>query len=135
MLRVQLIGHLGTDMELRSTQKGSALASARVAVDQVRTTPDGERQETTAWFTVRVVGRQAEFAGRLGKGTRVFVDGRLAISHHSSRDGEPRTGFDVWADDIQNLSPRPVAGEPVGDAAGPVGTRDADDGGLDDLPF
>ncbi len=135
MLRIQLIGHLGTDMETRSTQKGSALASARVAVDQVRTTPDGERHETTEWFTVRLMGRQADFAGRLGKGTRVFVDGRLSISHYTSRDGEPRTGFDVWADDIQNLSPWPVTGEPVGEAAGTVGTQDADDGGPDDLPF
>ena len=135
MLRIQLIGHLGTDMETRSTQKGSALASARVAVDQLRTTPDGERQEITTWFTVRVMGRQAEFAGRLGKGTRVFVDGRLSISHYTSRDGEPRTGFDVWVDDIQNLSARPAADEPVGAASGLVGTREADDGELEDLPF
>ena len=131
MLRIQLIGHLGTDMDIRSTQKGTTLASARVAVDQVRTTPSGERQETTDWFTVRVAGRQAEFAQRLGKGMRVFVDGRLSISHYTSRDGEPRVGFDVWADDLQNLSPRPAAGEPVGDA----GPGDAGDDQLDDLPF
>src|SRR5918911_4833453 len=102
MLRIQLTGHLGTDMDIRSTQKGTTLACARVAVDQVRTTPSGDRQETTDWFTVRVAGRQAEFAHRLGKGMRVFVDGRLSISHYTSRDGEPRVGFDVWADDVQN---------------------------------
>ena len=131
MLRIQLIGHLGTDMDIRSTQKGTTLASARVAVDHVRTTPSGERQETTDWFTVRVAGRQAEFAQRLGKGMRVFVDGRLSISHYTSRDGEPRVGFDVWADDVQNLSPRPAPGEPVGEA----GPGDAGDDQLDDLPF
>ena len=135
MLRIQLIGHLGTDIDIRYTQKGTQLASARVAVNQVRTTPDGERQETTDWFTVRVAGRQTEFAQRLGKGTRVFVDGRLNISHYTSRDGEPRVGFDVWADDIQNLSARPAVGEQVGDVAGSRATNDTDNGELDDLPF
>ena len=135
MLRIQLIGHLGTDIDIRYTQKGTQLASARVAVNQVRTTPDGERQETTDWFTVRVAGRQTEFAQRLGKGTRVFVDGRLSISHYTSRDGEPRVGFDVWADDIQNLSARPAVGEQVGDVASSRATNDTDDGELYDLPF
>jgi single-strand DNA-binding protein len=135
MLRIQLIGHLGSDVDIRYTQKGTPLASGRVAVNQVRTTPDGERKETTDWFTVRVAGRQTEFAQRLGKGTRVFVDGRLSISHYTSRDGEPRVGFDVWADDIQNLSARPAADEQVGDVAGSRATNGTDNGELDDLPF
>ena len=136
MLRIQFIGHLGTDVDMRHSQKGTPVATARVAVNQVRTTPDGERQETTEWFTVRVAGRQTEFAQRLGKGTRVFVDGRLSISHYQSRDGEPRVGLDVWADDVQNLSPRPAAGETVGYATGQTGSTDTgDDDQLDDLPF
>ena len=136
MLRIQFIGHLGTDVDMRYSQKGTPVATARVAVNQVRTTTDGEKQETTEWFTVRVAGRQTEFAQRLGKGTRVFVDGRLSISHYQSRDGEPRVGLDVWADDVQNLSPRPAAGEPVGYATGQTGSTDTgDDDQLDDLPF
>jgi len=41
----------------------------------------------------------------------------------------------VWADEIQNLSPRPAASESVGDATGQAGTSDAGDDQLDDLPF
>ena len=106
MLRVSLIGHLGADPEVRSSQKGSSMVSFRVAVNLVRTTPDGGRQETTEWFSVRVMGGQAAFASRLGRGARVLVIGRLGISHYQSREGEARTGFDVWADEIQHLSPR-----------------------------
>jgi single stranded DNA-binding protein len=112
MLRVSLIGHLGADAEARSSQRGASLVSFRVAVNLVRTTPDGSRQESTEWFTVRVMGGQADFASRLGRGARVLVVGRLGISHYQSREGEPRTGFDVWADEIQSLSPR-ANGEPV----------------------
>ena len=76
-----------------------------------------------------------EFAQRLTKGTRVYVDGRLSISHYQSREGEPRVGFDVWADDIQSLSPRPAPGESVGAGAGEADMRDAGNDQLDDLPF
>ncbi len=104
MLRVSLLGNLGADPEVRFNAKGSAVVSFRVAVNQVRTGPDGERQENTEWFRVRVMGRQAEFAQRLGKGSKVVVFGRLDISHYTSRDGEARTGFDVWADEVQSMA-------------------------------
>ena len=149
MLRVSLIGHLGSDAELRSTQRGSPLVGFRVAVSQVRLGSDGEREEGTEWFRVRVMGRQIESAQRLAKGTRVFVTGRLDISHYQSRDGEARTAFDIWADEIQSLTPRSAAEPaPPGDrsphtppdqqSATPGrtvdhGRRPVDDG--DDLPF
>lgn len=106
MLRVSLLGNLGGDPEVRYNQKGTQLVSFRVAVNQVRTGPDGERQESTEWFRVRVPSRQSEFAQRLGKGSRVLVIGRLDISRYTAKDGEVRTGFDVWADEIQGLALR-----------------------------
>src|SRR5918912_10444 len=106
MLRVSLLGNLGADPEVRYTQKGTQMVSFRVAVNQVRTGPDGERQENTEWFRVRVSGRQTEFAQRLSKGTRVLVMGRLDIGHYQARDGETRTSFDVWADEVQAMSSR-----------------------------
>ena len=111
MLRVSLLGNMGADPEVRYTAKGTQIVSIRVAVNQVRTGPDGERQENTEWFRVRVSGRQSEFVQRLSKGTRVLAIGRLDITHFQGRDGEPRTGFDVWADEVQAMS-RPTAGEP-----------------------
>src|SRR5713101_7074738 len=103
MLRVTLLGNMGGDPETRFTQKGTQLVQFSVAVNQVRRGPDGERQENTEWFRVKVANRQAEFVQRLSKGTKVLVIGRLDISHYQSREGEPRTGFDVWADDVQSM--------------------------------
>jgi single-strand DNA-binding protein len=151
MLRVSLLGNLGADPELRYSQKGSPMVSFRVAVNQVRTGPDGERQENTEWFRVRVMGRQTEFAQRLTKGTRVYVAGRLDISHYQSRDGEARVGYDVFADEVQNVSARPAtpdeadpdaapAAAPAPTGAAANGTRarsraDVPSSDLEDLPF
>jgi len=109
MLRVTLLGNLGADPEVRFTPKGAQIVSFRVAVNQVRTGPDGERQENTEWFRVRASGRVGEFVQRLSKGARVLAIGRLDISHYTSKDGEPRTGFDVWADEVQSMSRAPGA--------------------------
>jgi single-strand DNA-binding protein len=111
MLQVTLLGNMGKDPETRFTQKGTQIVSFSVAVNQVRTGPDGERQENTEWFRIKVSGRQGEFVQRLTKGTKVLVMGRLDIGHYQSRDGETKTSFDVWADEVQAMSARTFGGE------------------------
>ena len=112
MLRVTLLGNLGGDPEVRFSQKGTQIATFSVAVNQVRTGPDGERQENTEWFRIKVVGRQIDFVQRLSKGSKVLVMGRLDIGHYKNREGEPRTSFDVWADEVQAMTSRAFGGEP-----------------------
>src|SRR6188768_3195304 len=107
MLRATLLGNLGADPDQRFTAKGAQFVVFNVAVNQIRRGPDGERQESTEWFRVHVNGPRAEFAQRLSRGNRVMVIGRLSISHYTSKDGEPRTGFDVYADEIEAMTPRP----------------------------
>jgi single-strand DNA-binding protein len=160
MLRVTLLGNLGAEPEVRWSAKGTQIAEFRVAVNQVRTGPDGERQENTEWFRVRVPGRQSEFAQRLTKGSRVLVIGRLDISHFQGKDGETRTGFDVWADEVQAMSgsARPLAvdadvaeaepavagvssrqartnGRPPARSGSSAGGGGGENGELEDLPF
>jgi single-strand DNA-binding protein len=121
MLRVTVIGNLGSDAELRYSANDRQIAQFRIAVNQVRTNAAGEREESTEWFRINVVGRQAEYALRLQKGQRVLVDGRLQITHFQRRDGTPGVGFDVWADEVQNVTGRTPPDRDDGHAAvGPV---------------
>jgi single-stranded DNA-binding protein len=95
---------------------------------------------------VRTMGSKAEYVQRFTKGQRVLVIGRLEISEWQTREGETRTSYDIWADDVVNLSPREEGGSPrpagsyssapaqtvgVGAAAG----RSDEATELDDLPF
>ena len=136
MLRVTLMGHLGSDAELRHTPRGTAVASFNVAINQVRTNAAGEREDSTEWFRINVAGRQAEYAARLQKGQRVLVDGRLQISHFQRRDGTPGIGFDVWADEVQSVSARSAADSDDGrTAVGMAVGNVADELSDEDLPF
>jgi single-strand DNA-binding protein len=111
MLNLTLVGNLGADPTVGATQKGTAVATMRVAVNHSRTdTTTGERSESTEWFRVRAMGRLVDVAERLTKGTRVLVIGRLDIGHYQSSEGDARTSYDVWADEIVPFSMRTDAG-------------------------
>jgi single-strand DNA-binding protein len=111
MLNLTLVGNLGAEPTVGATQKGTAVATMRVAVNFSRAdTTTGERTESTEWFRVRAMGRLVDLAERLTKGTRVLVIGRLDIGHYQSSEGDPRVSYDVWADEIVQFSVRSDAG-------------------------
>jgi single-strand DNA-binding protein len=110
MLRASLIGNLGSDPEVRYTQKGEKLVTIRVAVNQRKRAPDSDQwTESTEWFRVRCSGWRAEEATKLAKGTRVYVCGRLEFQQFQRRDGTPGVSYEIWADELHGWAPR---GEP-----------------------
>src|SRR5450759_920128 len=86
------------------------MTSIRVAVNSRRKGADGEQVERTDWFRVRTMGSKADYVQRFTKGQRVLVIGRLEIGEWQTREGETRTSYDIWADDVVNLSPREEGG-------------------------
>ena len=148
--KVTLVGNLGVDPEVRYTADGKPVVTCRVASNYRRR--DAESREwvdATNWYRVSTFGRLAERMseqagdGRLAKGTRVIIFGRLEASAYMDRNNQPQPSLDVVADDVlladtrgsrdmdeggmaQTRGPRPVAA-----AAQPP----EDAGDLEDLPF
>lgn len=80
---VQLIGRLGKDVELRRLQNGSVTASFSLATDYRYKDQNGEAQTQTEWHQCVVWGKTAEaMAERVGKGSRVYIIGRLSHRPH-----------------------------------------------------
>ena len=69
MLRIEIIGNLGSDPEQRYTAEGKAQVSIRVAVNSRRRGRDGADVERTDWFRVRAMGSKAEYVAALHEGT------------------------------------------------------------------
>ncbi len=90
--KVQIIGRLGKDPELRYTSSGQAVATLSVATSynyQNQTT--NEWQESTEWHRVVLWGKLAEVAGEyLSKGGQVYIEGRLQTRSWDDRDGNKR---------------------------------------------
>ena len=144
LCKIQIIGNLGRDPELRYTPSGRPVATFSVAVNQAtKNQQSGEWVEATDWFRVSVWGDRAErSAESLRKGSRVFVDGRFRTREYETNDGRKGMSLDVSADTVVGLDRREqgegtFAGAPAGGQASggaPAGAG-FDDTEIDELPF
>lgn len=133
--KVQIIGRLGQDPEMRFTANGRAVSTLNVAVNRSYTTQDGERHEETEWVRVVAWQKLAELASQyLSKGRQVYVEGRLQTRQWEDKEGQRRYTTEVIAQDIQFLD-RADGGNYDKDSGGPAGGDDAGSVDPDDLPF
>lgn len=98
LCNVQLIGNLGFDPEIRTTNSGRRVASLRVATSETWKDRDtSQRRERTTWHTVEVWNQGAVKAIEtyLAKGAKVLVEGVLRYDEWTDRDGAKRTSAKV----------------------------------------
>jgi len=75
--KVILIGRLGSDPELRTTNNGTPVCNISIATADKRTV-DGEKKEFTEWHRLVFWRRNAEIVGEyLRKGSLIWVEGKL----------------------------------------------------------
>jgi single-strand DNA-binding protein len=103
--RVQLIGYLGRDPESKYTSGGKRVTDFPIAVTQRWKDDSGETREHTEWANIEAWGRLAETCHEyLGKGSLVFVEGRLKTDRYEDEQGETRYFTKVVARTVQFLS-------------------------------
>ena len=95
--RVELLGRVGSDPELRRTQGGTAVVQLRLATDR----RNGEGESQTDWHTVVCWAKQAEaVAEHVRKGERVYVSGRLQQRNWETDGGERRSRIEIHAHEV-----------------------------------
>lgn len=120
--RIELLGRVGVEPEMRYTPSGTAVTRLRVATD--RSNKNGESE--TDWHTVICWGKLAEAVNSyVHKGARVYLAGRILYRSYEDGQGQRRHQAEVHAQEVVFLDSRPGNGE-GGDDQGP---QDAD------LPF
>ncbi len=139
--KIQIIGNIGTDPEMRYTPQGSPVTSFRMATSRNFTTPEGERREETEWFQVVTWNKLAETCNQfLAKGRRAYVEGRLRSSTWEGQDGQKRFRNEIVANTVIFLD-RPGASadeevsRPVGTAEPKGQPKAQDEVDANDLPF
>lgn len=100
MNKVNLVGNLGADVEVRYTEGGSAIATLRLATQNRPV--KGEKQAPT-WHTVKVFGKAAEVLAEHGKkGKSLGITGRINNGSYE-KDGETRYFSEVICDEFEFL--------------------------------
>lgn len=99
--RVQLIGNLTRDPELRYTPNGTAVCSFSIATNRTWTTETGEKHEEAEFHRIVAWNKLAELCSQfLVKGRKVYVEGRLSTRNWTGQDGQQRSSTEVVIDDM-----------------------------------
>ena len=102
--KVQLIGNLGRNPEVRFTPNGTAVCAVSLATTNAWKDKAGERVEQTEWHRVVFFERLAEVVGEyLKKGSSIYIEGRLQTRKWQDRDGVERYTTEIVADELQML--------------------------------
>lgn len=97
MLRLEIIGNLGGDAEIKTFGNNNYI-SFNVAHSE----RDSNGQETTQWISVlRYDNGRGGLLSYLKRGTKVYVAGTLRVNNYTDRNGMQRTSLDLNADIIQ----------------------------------
>ncbi len=153
--KVILLGNLGKDPEIRSTNSGSTVATITLATSTSwKDKISGEQVEKTEWHRVVFFARLGEIVGQyLHKGSKIYVEGRIQTRKWQGEDGNDRYTTEIIANDMQMLSGRDEGtgsqapssrqnypqGRPQQPAPQPVSTNSPETPPLedfdDDIPF
>lgn len=110
--KIQIIGNLGRNPEMRYTPSGKPVTTFSVAVSRSRNRAENEREEKTEWFNVVAWERLAEICNRyLVKGSVVYVEGRLETRSWDTPDGQKSFCTEIVANEVIMLDRRNPSAE------------------------
>ena len=102
---VQLVGHLGKSVDVKSLPSGSKVASVSMATNDYYKNNKGETVQDTQWHNLVAWGSIAESMGKyLEKGSEIMVQGKLVYNTYEDKDGNSRTNSEIRVNEFIKLS-------------------------------
>ncbi len=103
--KVQLIGNLGQDPEVRTIGPDRKVANLSVATNESYRNAKGEKVSETQWHNVVAWGRLADIAEKyLVKGIEVVVEGKLVNRSYADKQGVKHYVSEVHANELLILT-------------------------------
>ena len=105
--KVELMGNLTRDPELRFTPSGTAVCTFGLATNRSFTTDKGEKREDVDFHQLVAWGKLGEVCNQiLKKGSKVFVSGRIQYREWEGQDGQKRKTTEIVIEDMIQLTPK-----------------------------
>ncbi|GEC79372.1 single-stranded DNA-binding protein [Flavobacterium aquatile] len=103
--KVQLIGHVGQEPEIKNFEGGKKLASLSIATNEVYYKENGEKAEKTEWHRVSAWGKTAEIIEKyVTKGKEIAIEGKLTHRSYDDKDGNKRYVTEVIINELVLMS-------------------------------
>lgn len=111
----QVLGNVGQDAEVRTSQTGTKMAAASVALN----VGFGDKKKTI-WVKVKGFNKTAERIGELKKGQKVLATGTFDMESWVGKDGKQREAVCLMANSVQKFDSAPATTTAGDDDAWPV---------------
>ena len=110
--KVQLIGRLGQDPDIKTLESGKKVAHFTMATNENFKSADGTKTEETTWHSIVAWNGLAELASKyLKKGREVCIEGRISYRSYTDKNGMPKSVTEIVASDLVLLSSGGIAKE------------------------
>ena len=104
--KVQIIGNITQDVELRQTPNGQNVTTISIATNRNWTDSSWNRQEQAEFHNVVLWAKLAEIAGQyLSKWKKVYIEWRLQTRSWEAQDGTKRYRTEIVWENMIMLSP------------------------------
>ena len=107
--KVMLIGHVGTEPEVRYVDQGLAVASLCLATSEHGYTLENGTQvpERTEWHNIVLWRKQAEIVEKyVHKGDKLYIEGKIHTRSYDDKNGIRRYVVEIYAEGIELLTPK-----------------------------
>ena len=103
--KVQLIGNLGNNPEVRSMESGKKMARFSIATSETYRNAKGEKVKETQWHNVVAWGKVAEIIEKfLVKGSEVAIEGKLVNRNYNDKEGNKKYVTEVQVNELLLLT-------------------------------
>ncbi|MBP9869546.1 single-stranded DNA-binding protein [Patescibacteria group bacterium] len=109
--RAMIIGNLTRDPESRTTPTGQTVCNFSIATSTQWNNAQGQKQERTEFHPIVAWGKLAEICTQyLGKGRKVYIEGRLQTREWEAQDGSKKQRTEIVAENMIMLDRAPAGG-------------------------
>lgn len=127
--KIQLIGRVGADPELRYTTDGTPVSQFNLATTKTWK-KNGQKQEKTTWHKIIAWRKLAEIIGEyIKKGSLVYVEGELDVREFEDKQGVKRKTHEIIINDMKMLG-----GKSEGGSSRPASSQKPSSQDDDDFP-
>jgi single-strand DNA-binding protein len=99
--RVQLIGNLGMDPEVKKFDNGRTMTRFSLATNQSYNNAQGEKIKDTQWHNLVMWGKLAETAAKyLKKGAEITADGKIVYRTYDTKEGQTKYITEIVVSDF-----------------------------------
>ncbi len=99
--KVQLIGHLGSKIELKTLESGKIVGNVSIATSESYKNQKGEKISETTWHRLVIWGKNAELIEKYtDKGSEIAIEGKISNRDYSDKDGVKRYISEIVVNDF-----------------------------------